>query len=432
MYQAGLKYKAVYFKSSGLLILFLSLFSCRYDLLAANYNVSFSHTIENSSNVQLIPNDFIDLNLDVDYDDTINSSLIYVNFNEDSSGVKATVNYSINYLDYENNIASDVTRNNLKSEVLWRITPGYYSWLFVDNFTQTRTDPSLVFSEANTQDVNEFITGPKFEWRVGDSTINLESSIHDYDYSETDNDSSDITTNLRWGKKMPSGMNLYLKYSTKYVTYENDALEGYSHSSVGVNFSYQRVTNNLDIFYGRTFLNSDDVDKNEFSNFSITYRRQISRSSFIRLVHTSGLNDQNDSIGSAGTVLNGVFVNTTSSINYNRTSSSLDFDIKFFQQNRKDSDTGSSDAKSGGEISLSRILDPRSQIRLSYKESHDRVNNVLVLYDDNVVESRLEYSKLFNNKLSLRVYASDIYVESSKSFRGYSDKRVGVTFSISR
>jgi len=395
---------------------------------AITFDYGFSQSIESSSNILLVP-EVLD---NGEYEDTTNISTIYLRVNEDSADFKGFVDLNVNYIDFEKNVASDVTRNHLNSDFLWTITPGHYSWLLNDSYTQTRTDPSLLFNESNTQNVNVLGTGPRFEWKVQDNVIYLDSYVYNYNYSVTDNDSTNIVSSLRWSKKMPSGMKMSLNVSTTIVSYDNpDEFTDYDKSSTGVSFQYIREINSFDIFYGKTFLNSDDVSRNEFSNSNILFSRKLSRFSKVDITYINGLSDQNDAIDTGGTVLSGVFVNKRSAISYQRESSGLGLNINVFDGERKSSDTGYLDAQKGSEISITRALSPRSRIQISYSDAQSKVNGG-VEYDDDTYNKRLEYIKRFNNRFSLKMFVSELFVKSSDVLRQYTDKRVGITFSISR
>jgi len=430
MYLAGTKTGEVFFCHRLLVIICLAA-SVFWGSKAIAFNVQYglTHSVESTSNVLLAP----ETSSLTGIEDKINTSLIYVNLVESRSAIEMSADIQLSYLDYgKDDVSRDVTRNSLDSEILWNITPGRFSWFVEDNYLQTTIDPSLIFNQTNTQDVNEFGTGPQFKWIFKDTTLNLETYIYNYDYSETDNDATNSITNLRWGKKMPSGMNLYLVYSTTFVTYESDSvLSDYDKSSLSLNYQYTRATNDFDVEIGKTYLNDDENSDSSFTNIEMSFTRRMSRHSNINMSYSSGLADQSETIDAGGTLLSNVFENQTSLIRYQKTSSALGLVLEVVEIIRSNEESGFEDYLRTAEISISRVVAPRSQIQLSYSDSDNRVDN-LIDYTDSIIEKRFEYTKRFNDSLSFRFFVSDLAVSSNFDIREYTDKRVGLSLSIAR
>lgn len=398
-------------------------------VFAFNLDMSFSQAVTKSSNFLHIP----EINKDQILEETINTSSVNVKLNEDSSEFNTTFDLNLSYLDYDSNIIGDVTRNSLKSSVLWIITPKHYSWYFEDNYTQTQTDPSKVFSEANLQNVNQFVTGPELEWEIGDSVLHLDSYLYDYDFSQTDNDNSNVVSHLTWGKKIITGMMLDLTYSTKFVSYEDpDQFDDYNQSTAGVSLKYKRNINNYDVFYGKTILNRDGVLDQRFTDAHFIFSRQLSRYSVLSINYSNKISDSSGSLDEFGTSLDSVFVDENSSISYSRSSGTFGLELLYVDQNKNDTDSSDIDQRIVQSIVLSRKMAARSQFLVSYSDTNHLVDNSVVSYEDDFYESKLEYVKRFNNKITLKVFVSDLFVKSNDVARQYVDKRAGLTFAISR
>lgn len=430
MFLAGSKYNLK--RSCSRTVIFLTLATMLiWGARAFAFNVQYglTHTVESTSNVLLAP----DISPLSGIKDTINTSLFYLNGIENQSSVDVTVDLQLNYLNFgRDDVSRDISRNTLDSELLWTITPRFYSWFLEDNYTQTRINPSLIFNQENTQDVNEFGTGPRFQWYINDTVLNLDTSVYYYDYNETDNDTTNSITRLRWGKKMPSGMSLSLVYSTTFVTYQGaSVLNDYNKSALNMNFQYRRNTNDLELAVGKTLLDSEDISQREFSNVEISYTRQLSRYSNVNLSYTSGLADQNDAIDTGGTSLSNVYENQSSLVSYHKNSSTLGLELEFSEIIRTNNESGYEDYLSIAEITLSRVLAPRSQLLLTYSDSENSVKNIAD-YTDNIITQRLEYLKRFNNRFSFRVFVSEVSVTSTTDLREYSDKRIGMGLTITR
>ena len=409
------------------LMLAIVFFSGEVFALKVNFGVSQSY--ENTSNPLHVPEIFDDGS----FEDSIVTSSVFLKLKEDSSTLKSTVDLKINYLDYVENVSSDLTRSNLKSSFLWFITPGYYSWYLVDNIVQTQIDVSLIVSESNAQDVNEFLTGPRLKWKLGGSKLELNSYINKFTYSETDNDSTNLLTSLLWRNKMPSGIKLDLRYSTKFVTFDEDeSLNSYDQSTVGAGLKYEKKTNTIDIFFGKTFLNSDDVSDSTFRNDKISFKRELTRYSSISLLHSNGLSSKDESLSSGDTVLSGVHFSKESIISYKRSSSVFGMELKLSESERNNLDIGTRDYKRANSVDLYRVLGSRSRINFSYKETFNTVDFGSLDYEDNIYIKSIKYTKKFNNKLSFSAYVSDLSVESDNILRQYTDKKIGLTISIER
>ena len=407
------------------------------DVVAVNMDMSFSQSVLNSSNILHLPDNLPEAVLEKS-EEVISTSTVNVKLIDDSSRVDTSFDLALNYLDYQEDIISDTSRATLKASFLWTITPKHYSWLFEDSYTQTQKDPSLVFSEANIQNVNQFVTGPEFEWVIGDSAIHLDSYLTDYNFSETDNDNSSVVSNFKWGKKIPGGMTFDVTYSTKIVSYEkNDIYDDYSQSTAGVDFKYNKKVNSFDVFYGVTKLDKDGSNDDSFTSARATFKRQMSRQSSITLKHTNKLSDSSGSVDEFGTPLDGVFVDNKTTLAYTRMSSSFGLSMELEEQSKKDTDIFLIDESFNQKIVLTRRLAARSQIQISYSDRRRIFKNdpdelATGNYEDNVFESKIEYSKRLSKRMSFKLFVSDLFVKSTDENRQYNDKKTGFTFSVSR
>jgi len=407
------------------------------DVAAIDLDMSFSQSVFSSSNILHVPENSPEQVLE-DSEEVISTSSVSINLNDDSSEVDSSFDLVLNYLDYQNDIISDTSRASLKSSFLWTITPKHYSWYFEDNYTQTQKDPSLVFSDANVQNVNQFVTGPELEWVVGDSILHLDSYLTDYNFSETDNDNASVVSNFKWGKKMPSGMTFDVTYSTKIVSYEeSDKYDDYSQSTAGVNFKYKKKVNSFDIFYGLTELDKDESKDTSFTSARVAFKRQMSRRSSITLNHSNKLSDSSGSVDQFGTPLAGVFVDNKTTFAYTRTSSSFGLTVQLEEQSKKDTDIYLVDESFNQNIVLTRRLAARSQLQISYSDrrhifKNDPDESASGNYQDDIFVSKIDYSKRLSKRMSFNIFVSDMFVKSSETGRQYEDKKVGFTFSVSR
>lgn len=400
------------------------------EVIAVTFDTSYIQTIEQSSNV-LHKLDALDIGL---YEETITTSALAFKLVDDGSEVKAHFDLRLSYLDYENNILEDTERNSLNSEVTWFITRGFYSWYFKDNYTQITLDRLDVASESNQQNVNEFVTGPRLEWHLGSSIINLDSYLALYDYSETENNNnSSVLTKLKIGKKMPSGMTLSLDYITKFVSYENRVTESdFDKQSLGLSFLYDREVNKFNAFIGRSIHDSDGSKPESSSDTRLSYKRVMSKSSYMTLAYSNRLADRNDAIETQGASLSSVFTEEKSSFEYHKSSGVSGLSIKYKKISNDVNELNESDTAISSELLFSRNISVKSQLVLKYSDKYKEIE----LNTDSIVESEysksLEYIKLFNNKMTMKIRLSELSNVSSDLQREYKDNRVSVTFSISR
>lgn len=410
-------------------LMLLVIVMCSENVFAFELNYGVSQSYESTSNPLHIP-DVLD---DGSFEDTIMISSLFVKVREESTTLNSAVDFNINYLDYVDNVISDQTINNLNSTFLWFITPGYYSWYLMDNIVQSQRDTSRFVSDANSQDVNEFLTGPRLEWKIGGSNLKLDAYINTFTYSETDNDSTNLITTLLWSKEMPSGVKLDLKYSTKFVSFDqDDQLNPYDQSTIGASVKYIRKTDSVDVFYGRTFLNSEDVADSAFQNEKITLERNLTRYSSLTLVYSKGLSNRDESLSSGDTVLSGIFINKETVLSYQRSSSVFGLTLKAKQSEKNNLDSGYNDYSRSSEIGLFRVLSANSKLDFSYSETFNSAETALSDFEDSIYMNRLTYQKRFNNQLSFSLYVSNLSVESNNVFRQISDKKIGLTIAIVR
>lgn len=400
---------------------------------ALKFNFGVSQSYEDISNAAHASEADVALAADDFFRDTLVISSLFLKFKEESSILKSTVDFKVNYLDYVNDVASDLTRNNLKSSFLWEITPGYYSWYLVENIVQSQIDVSLVVSEENTQDVNEFLTGPRFNWQLGSSTLKLNSYINNYTYSSTDNDSTNLVTELIWRNELASGVKLDMKYATRYVSFDRDQIyDSYDQSTIGAGLKYKKNTNNIDIFLGKTFLNSENVDDSVFEDERIKLTRDLTRYSSLGLLYSNGLSSRDESLSAGGTVLNGVFISKETVLTYKRSSHVFGLEVKITQSERNNVDTATTNDERADEITFYRILASRSKLDFTFGEVTNTVQVGTENYIDKTYVKKIRYIKRFNNKLSFSAHVSELYVVSDDPNRQFNDKRIGITISIER
>ena len=408
------------------------------DVIAVNMNMSFAQNVLSSSNILHLPDYFPKEALELS-EEVISTSTVNIKLVDDSTEVDTSFDLVLNYLDYqEEKFIADTSRATLKASFLWTITPKHYSWYFEESYTQTQKDPLIVSSEANVQNVNQFVTGPEFEWVVGDSMLHLDSYLTDYNFSETDNDNVTVVSTFKWGKKMPSGMTFDVTYSTKIVSYEeSDIYNDYSQYTAGVDFKYKKKLNSFDVFYGLTELDKDGSNDDSFTNARLTFKRQMSRSSSFTLNHTNKLSDSSGSLDEFGTPLNDVFVDNKTTLAYTRSSSAFGLSLQLEERSKKDIDEYLVDEGFNQNIVLTRRLAARSQLQISYSDRRrifkkDPDQFAAGNYEDNFYESKVEYSKRLSNRMSFKIFVSDLFVKSTDINRQYNDKKAGFTFSISR
>lgn len=400
---------------------------------ALKFNFGVSQSYEDISNAVHAPESQVDTAPIDFFRDILVISSFFLKFNEESSILKSSVDFKINYLDYVDNVASDLTRSDLKSTFLWQITPGYYSWYLVENIVHSEKEVSLVVSEENTQDVNEFLTGPRFNWKLGSSTLKLNSYINKYTYSSTDNDTTNLITDLTWRNELSSGAKLDMKYTTKYVSFDRDEIyDSYDQSTIGAGLKYKKNTNSVDIFFGKTFLNSDTVIDNVFEDERITLTRDLTRYSNLSFSYSTGLSSKDEALATGGTVLNGVFISKKSVLTYKRSSDVFGLELKITQSEKSNIDTATVDNKRSDEINFYRILASRSKLVFTFGEIANSVLVGLDNYEDVTYVKKIRYIKRFNNKLSFSAYLSELDVVSDNANRQFNDKRIGLTISIER
>ena len=395
--------------------------------LKLNYGVSQSYETTSNPLYLPIPED------DDRFEDVLTTSSVFLKAKEKTATLKSDVDLKLSYLDYANDISSDLTRKNLKSSFLWVITPSYYSWYLTDNITQSVKDVSLISNDENKQDVNAFTTGPRLQWKIGNSLLKLNSYVSKYSYEETNNDSNNVNSSLTWANSLSSGVKLDVSYATKYVNYDEDQIYGnYDQSTVGVGVKYKKKTNELEAFYGRTFLNSDELSESAFSQRKIKFKRILSRFSSLSLEHSSGLSSKEESLADGDTLLSGLHENLQTSLMYKRAGNVFGGSIKLTDTEKKNIDSGTLDDKQAGSINIYRLMSSRSRLSLLYSQAENDVKISGDQYQSTEIIKKVSYIKLFNNKLSLSVHLSEVNMDSDNFLRRYTDKRAGLTLSIQR
>lgn len=400
------------------------------NLQALVLDAGATQSYETTSNIFKVPDD--GSNVVVPTEESIRISGVYLKANEVAAGLNANLELNINYMDFVNNIASDVTRSSLKSDANWVIREGRYSWYLRDTFSQTRIDTSLNFNENNIQDVNELVTGPVFEWAVSGNALKLSSYIYSYDYSETDNDNSSVITNLTWSRIIPGGKELYLKYTTKVVSYEtNSELNDYDQSTIGLGFKYSKRVDKVDVFLGKSALSGDSG--NDYTTASFLYKRKTTRRSNISLGYKKRLSDNNNAQDSFGTPLTGVYIEKVSSLNYQTSGITTGYDLKYEERIREDSIENDEDVRITKTLTMYMNISAKSRMDLSYIDTQNQIDSgSLQSYENKMYTSKISYVKKLNNKMSFVGFVSEELVVSTISENQYNDKRVGFTFSISR
>ena len=396
--------------------------------LALTLNMSANQTFESTSNIYKVSDDASSAVGPLE--ENINTTAVRINLEEDSAGLMANVELNVNYLDFERNVSHDVTRISLKSDARWIIRSGRYSWYFRDTLAQTKIDTSLSLNEGNTQDVNELVVGPEFGWGVSGNVIKLDAYLNKYEYSETDNDNSSVTTNLVWSRAMAGGKEVLVKYTTKVLMYDSgDGSEDYDQSTIGIGFKYKKRRDQIDCFLGKSALSNDGGD--QYTTASFFFKRKMSRLSDISMKYSDKLSDNNNAIDVFGTPLSGVFKEKISSMMYQKNNNTSGYIIKYEDTRREDSVTNAEDVKAVSELSMYMSLSVRSKIDLTYSDTNSRINTgVAQGYENNLYMSKFSYFKKLNKKVSIQVFFSEEQMMSTVALYQYFDQRVGVSFSI--
>lgn len=216
---------------------------------------------------------------------------------EDAANLFVNLSTDIQVINYQKDLADDETRLQLRSDIIWRIKPGQFEWVFNDNFTQSVIDPLGSDAPSNRQNINVLSTGPNYTIRFNPrSNLRIESRIENYSFEvNTDNNRGFLA--LRYLHNMNSAVTISLNNEGE-ITRFDDSINNidFNRNDVFLGFNYARGLNALDAEYGITHITNEGSPDLNTDRYLLTFSNQRTQTSSINFTYQRLLSDTGSNV----------------------------------------------------------------------------------------------------------------------------------------
>ncbi len=362
---------------------------------------------------------------------------------EDSSNLLANFNANFSTFNYKNDIAADRNYGQLLANVIWRIKPGHFEWVFNNNFTQSVIDPLASDSPSNRQNVNVISTGPNYILRLNPrNNLQLEARVENYNY-QVYADNNRASTAIRWLHTINSAFVVSLNNESELARFDNETVNlDFQRNDLFIGANYTRGENVLLAEYGVSSIKNEYIEDISSDRYLLSITNSRTRTSSVRFVYLNYLSNTGNQVlrldpGDNGdgppidTVANDVFVNEGYRIQYNKNITNGVIGVNLFTDTRRYERSTALDIDySGFSANIRWYLRRNSSFVLGYRQIEtDYVDPGSLREDaDKIYSAQYRYS--IKRNLSVGLLASQLERISTIDTRSYEDFRILITLNF--
>lgn len=392
-----------------------------------NYNIDISLT--KFDNISLVANPTAQ-----EWTESITGQL---NIVENTANFVGNLSASIKAQNYRYDQQQDTTISSLNSNGLWIVTPNHFEWFISDIYSQKIIDPSLNDVESNRKNVNAFLTGPNYHWRLNSRNhVNFEARIKKVSFEDAIGDNERLSSSIDWEYLVSPTITTSINSELEKIAYNNVGND-YVRSDFFARFNYKRAKNTFIIEAGISNIGYDQKGNISGQRYRLAAQNQRNRNSNIRLDYTRKITDTgaelfavNIPIDTPSTNLStDVYINENLNLNYNKTLNSGLLYVNLSKFERRYTNLVSFNQH--GLTGLVRTVynfSTLSKFTFEAKQTNTVFENVLPIRDDNDYRYKINYSYKIKKNISLYLGMENIVRESTDLLKKYKDNRV--TFSI--
>lgn len=183
---------------------------------AGDFAYGLGYTASHSDNITRAPAN--------ERSEVTNNYLAGIAYMERTVDLIAQILAQAEFRDYRDDIFGDETVFNVRSSVLWIISPQRFTWTVEDSFKEEQVDPAAADTPANRTNVNAFSTGPDFYVRFSPvNALALGARAGNVATGSANVDSNRFSGSARW-LYQATGISTYsLNFQAMDVNYDDSA-----------------------------------------------------------------------------------------------------------------------------------------------------------------------------------------------------------------
>lgn len=377
------------------LFFFTAAFSARAGEIA--YGIGYSATHSDNITRTAIEAD--------EQSEVIHSYLAGFAYAENSSNLIARVLAQAELRDYQDDIYGDETLFNMKSSLLWEISPRRFTWTVDDTYEQTRISATLADTPDNRANVNVFSTGPDFYIRFSPvQTLALGARAGNVYTGDANADSDRFSGSARWLYQATSIAVYSLNYEILDVNYEDSAVnQNYSSHNLFLRADYRPSRSQYTIDLGTTRINTDQGEDLDGTLARFSWFRQLTSDSNFGMSASGEFRDAGADILTASTattpsaaltsgeITSDVYYVKRGSLFYNRRGTRFGLDLSLYAQDL-DYETSLQDRKeTGGLLNLNFFLSGTTTVTLATDQIRSEYRDFVRRDTDRDSGIRLDY-----------------------------------------
>lgn len=335
----------------------------------------------------------------------INSYLAGFAYIENSSNLVARVLAQAEFRDYVDDIYGDETLFNMKSSLVWEISPRRFTWTVDDTYEQTRINAALADTPDNRANVNVFSTGPDVYIRFSPvQTLALGARAGNVYTGDANADSDRFSGSARWLYQATS-TNIYsLNYEILDVNYDDSTINNdYSSHNLFLRADYRPSRSQYTIDLGMTKINTDRGQDLEGTLARFTWLRQLTSDSNFGMSASGEFRDAGADILTAssattpaaaltaGEITSDVYYVKRGSLFYNRRGARFGMDITLYAQDLDYETTPQDRQETGGILNLVFFLSGTTSVTLVTDQLRSEYQDFVRRDTDRDSAIRLDY-----------------------------------------
>lgn len=397
-------------------------------LEAGEFGYGLGYTATRSDNITRVPTNEIS--------ETTHSFLAGFSYFELTSDVDARILAQAEFRDYQDDIFNDETVYDLRSFLLWTISPQRFTWTVGDTYEQTRIRATAADTPSNRTNVNVFSTGPDVYLRFNPvHTLALGARAGNVYTGRANADNDRFSGVVRWLYQATSSSIYGLNYEGRTVNYDDSTVNtDYTSHNMFLRADYRPSRSQYVIDLGVTKINPErgrDLD-GTLARFS--WNRRLTTESSFGMSASGVFSDTGADILAASTaptpatsltsgeITSDVFYAKRGSLYYTRRGTRFGLDFSLYTQDLDYETTLRDRKEDGGRLRLGFFYSEATTLTLSTGQNRADYRDFVRRDTDRDSSIRLGYRLRRNITLALEGRRTD---RSSTDPAGeYIDNRV--------
>lgn len=337
--------------------------------------------------------------------DIIHSYLAGFAFAENSTNFFGRVLAQAEFRNYQDDSYGDESLYNLKSNLVWTLSPQRFTWTLDDTYEQTRISAAAADTPDNRANVNVFSTGPDVYFRFSPvQTLALGARAGNVYTGKANADSDRFSGSARWLYQATATSIYSLNYEILDVNYDDTTLNSnYTSHNMFLRADYRPSRSQYTLDLGATRINTDRGQDLDGSLTRFSWLRQLTTDSNFGMSFSGEFRDAGADIlmassattpGAAltsGEITSDVYYVKRGSLFYNRRSARFALDLSLYTQDLDYETTLQDRKENGGVLNLMFFLSGTTTVTLSTDQIRTEFRDFVRRDTDRDSGVRLDY-----------------------------------------